>query len=61
MSNLLSKFAADESGAGAVEYALVLLLALALVTLVTTTLKPYISTMISAIGGKLTTGVNNIS
>jgi Flp pilus assembly pilin Flp len=61
MSNLLSKFVADESGAGAVEYALVLLLALALVTLVTTTLKPYISTLISTIGGKLTTGVNNIS
>jgi Flp pilus assembly pilin Flp len=61
MNNLLSKFAADESGAGAVEYALVLLLALAIVTLVSASLKTQVSGLLTNIGGKLNTAVTNFS
>ncbi len=61
MSNLLSKFAADESGAGAVEYALVLLVAVAVVALVNSSLKTAISGMLTSIGAKLGTAVNTIS
>jgi len=61
MSNLLSKFVADESGAGAVEYALVLLLALAIVTMVSNAMKTQVSNMLVNIGSKLNAGLNNIS
>ena len=61
MNNLFSKFAADESGAGAVEYALVLLLALAIVTLVSASLKTQVTGLLTNISSKLTTGLNNIS
>jgi Flp pilus assembly pilin Flp len=61
MNNLLSKLAADESGAGAVEYALVLLLALAIVTLVSASLKTQVSGLLTNIGGKLNTAVTNFS
>ena len=61
MNNLFSKFAADESGAGAVEYALVLLLALAIVTLVSASLKTQVSGLLTNIGGKLNTAVTNFS
>ena len=61
MNKLLSRFAADESGAGAVEYALVLLVAVAIVTLVAGSLKTQISALLTSIGTKLTTGLNAIS
>lgn len=61
MSNLLSKFAADESGAGAVEYALVLLLALAVVVAITPVLKGQVTAFLTGISPKLVTGLNLIS
>ena len=61
MNNLLSQFAADESGAAAVEYALVILVSIGVVAVVNATLKPAISNLISGISGKLTTAINNFS
>lgn len=61
MSNLLSKFAADESGAGAVEYALVLLLALAVVVAITPVLKAQVTAFLTGISPRLTAGLSLIS
>lgn len=61
MNTLFSQFVADESGAGAVEYALVLMLALAIVTLVSSSLKTQVSNMLTNIGAKLNSGLANIS
>jgi Flp pilus assembly pilin Flp len=61
MSKLFTSFVADESGAGAVEYSLVLLLALAIVTMVSTSMKSQVSSMLVNIGSKLNAGLNNIS
>ena len=38
MTKLISQFVADEAGAGAVEYALVIVMAIAIVTAVSSTL-----------------------
>ena len=61
MNNLLSQFAADESGAAAVEYALVILVSIGVVAVVNATLKPAISSLVSTISGKLTTAVTSFS
>jgi Flp pilus assembly pilin Flp len=61
MNNLLSQFAADESGAAAVEYALVILVSIGVVAVVNATLKPAISSLVSTISGKLNTAVTSFS
>ena len=61
MNNLLSQFAADESGAAAIEYALVILVSIGVVAVVNATLKPAISSLVSTISGKLNTAVTSFS
>jgi Flp pilus assembly pilin Flp len=61
MTKLISQFVADEAGAGAVEYALVIVMAIAIVTAVSSTLKTQVSAFITQIGAKLTNAVNTIS
>ena len=61
MNNLLSQFASDESGAAAIEYALVILVSIGVVAVVSATLKPAISNLVSTISGKLTTAVTSFS
>lgn len=61
MNNLLSQFASDESGAAAIEYALVILVSIGVVAVVSATLKPAISSLVSTIGTKLDRAVNNFS
>ena len=61
MNNLLSQFAADESGAAAIEYALVILVSIGVVAVVNATLRPAISSLVSTISGKLNTAVTSFS
>lgn len=61
MNKLLSQFASDESGAAAIEYALVILVSIGVVAVVNATLKPAISSLVSTISGKLNTAVVSFS
>ena len=61
MSKLISNFVSDESGAGAIEYALVILLAIAVVVAITPVLKGQITSFLTSYAGKLTASSNNIS
>ena len=61
MTKIFSQFAADEAGAGAVEYALVIVMAIAIVTAVSSTLKSQVTAFITQIGQKLNNAVNTIS
>ena len=61
MNKLLSQFASDESGAAAIEYALVILVSIGVVAVVSATLKPAISSLVSTISLKLDRAVNNFS
>ena len=61
MSKLISNFVSDESGAGAIEYALVILLAVAVVVAITPVLKGQITSFLTSYAGKLTASSNNIS
>jgi Flp pilus assembly pilin Flp len=61
MNKLLSQFASDESGAAAIEYALVILVSIGVVAVVSATLKPAISSLVSTISVKLDRAVNNFS
>ena len=61
MKNIIHRFIDDETAAGAVEYALVLLLILATITLVASSLKLQISGLMTTLGVKLSSGTNIIS
>ncbi len=61
MSKLISNFVSDESGAGAIEYALVILLAIAVVVAITPVLKGQITSFLSTFNSKLTTASNIIT
>jgi Flp pilus assembly pilin Flp len=61
MRHILKTYIADDNGSGAVEYALVLLLALSTVTIVSKGLKGQVSNMLGNIGIKLNSGLNNIN
>ena len=61
MTKIISQFLADESGAGAVEYALVIVMGIAIVTAVSSSLKTQVTAFVSSIGRKLTNAVNTIS
>jgi Flp pilus assembly pilin Flp len=61
MNMLLSQFASDESGAAAIEYALVILVSIGVVAVVNATLKPAISSLVSTISSKLDKAVISFS
>ena len=61
MKNLISQFVMDESGAGAIEYALIVLLAIAIVSLIGIFLKSQVTNMTSTIANRLGALINNLS
>ena len=61
MSKLISNFVSDESGAGAIEYALVILLAVAVVIAITPVLKGQITSFLTTYNTKLTNAANSIT
>ena len=61
MKNLISQFVMDESGAGAIEYALIVLLAIAIVSIIGIFLKAQVTSMTSTIAQRLSNVINNLS
>ena len=61
MSKLISNFVSDESGAGDIEYALVILLAVAVVIAITPVLKGQITSFLTTYNTKLTNAANSIT
>ena len=61
MKNLISQFVSDESGAGAIEYALIVLLSIAVVSLIGIAVKSQLSSLTSTISTRLTNVIGNLS
>jgi Flp pilus assembly pilin Flp len=61
MKTLFERYIDNDDGGGAVEYALVLLLALSVVSIASRGLKTQVSGMMLSVGSKLNSGVNLIN